>query len=291
MADGRRFKRIEPQGKKGGDLVNHFADKIVIVTGAASGIGRALSEQLARQSASLIMADLNGPSLEEAVESVRKGGGRAKPARLDVADFPAVKKMVEGTVAEHGRLDYLFNNAGIGVMGEVQDYSYQDWRGVIDTNLYGVVNGIAAAYPLMVKQGSGHIINVASLAGLISVPGMLSYTTSKHAVVGLSNALRIEGADLGVRVSAICPGLIETPILRTSKTIGLDRDKVSKALPKTMPVQQCAREILRGVERNRAIITITGMAKTFWVLQRISPALVRWIWKTDMRRLRAMRTD
>jgi len=237
------------------------------------------------------MADLNAPLLDEAVWLIVGAGGRAKSVRLDVSDFSAVKKMVDDAVAEHGRLDYIFNNAGIGVLGEVQDFSYEDWHKVIDTNLYGVVNGVAAAYPVMAKQGFGHIISTASLAGLIPAPAEISYTTSKHGIVGLSHALRIEGADLGVRVSVVCPGFIDTPILHTSKLVKLDRQKVSASLPKTMACVECARKILRGVERNQATILVTGMAKYFWLLQRISPALVRWIWSRNMRKLRAMRIE
>ncbi|MDH7500438.1 MAG: SDR family oxidoreductase [candidate division NC10 bacterium] len=267
-----------------------FADKIGIVTGAASGIGRALCEEMARRFAHVIMADLNGPVLQEAVESVTRAGGRARSVTLDVTDFAQVKRMADDAVAEHGRLDYVFNNAGIGILGEVQNFSYEDWRRVIDANLYGVVNGVAAVYPIMVKQGFGHIINTASLAGLIPVPGEISYTASKYGVVGLSTALRIEAADLGVRVSVVCPGLVETPILYTSKMIQVDREKVYAAMPKAMECRECARKILRGVERNRAIILVTAMARSFWILQRISPALVRWIWRRNMRELRAMRS-
>jgi len=271
--------------------VDIFSGKIVIVTGAASGIGRVLSEEMARRGAYLIMADLNGPLLDEAVEAIKKTGGPARAVKLDVSDFAAVKRMVDDATAEHGRLDYLFNNAGIGIFGEAQDFSYEDWRRVIDTNLYGAVNGVAAAYPVMVKQGFGHIINTASLAGIVPVTGVISYTASKHGVVGLSHALRIEGADLGVRVSVVCPGIIDTPILHTSKLIKIDGQKASAALPKAMAPEICAQKILRGVERNRTTIVVTGFARSQWLLQRISPALVRWIWGRNMRKLRGMRSE
>lgn len=271
--------------------MNLFENKIVIVTGAASGIGKALCEEMARRGARLIMADLNASLLEGAVQSINQGGGRARGLVLDVSDFGSVRQMVHDAVAEYGRLDYIFNNAGIGVLGDVRDYSYEDWKGVIDTNLYGVVNGVAAAIPIMAKQGFGHIVNTASLAGLVPVPGEISYTASKYGVVGLSHALRIEGADLGVQVTVVCPGLIDTPILRTSKLIKIDREKAASALPKPMPLRECTRKILHGVERNRATIVVTGFARFYWILQTISPALVRWLWKREMRKLRAMRKD
>jgi NAD(P)-dependent dehydrogenase (short-subunit alcohol dehydrogenase family) len=266
-----------------------FARKTAIVTGAASGIGRALCMELARGGANVVMADRNAPLLAEAAAAIHRGGASVHEAVLDVTDATAVQAMVDETVARWGRLDYLFNNAGIGILGEVRHSGQDFWRSIIDTNLYGVVHGVAAAYPVMVRQGGGHIVNTASLAGLIPVPGEISYTASKYGVVGLSHALRVEGADLGVRVSVVCPGIIDTPILATSPVVNMDHEKAMALLPKRrMRPERCARIILRGVARNRATIIVTGLARFFWVLQRLSPGLVRWIWRMNMRRLRAI---
>ena len=265
-----------------------FQDKIVIVTGAASGIGRAVCEQMAEKGAKLVMADINESLLKEAAASINKGGHYAKPVVLDVRDFNAFKKMADDTIAEHGRLDYIFNNAGVGVMGEARFFEYDDWKKVIDINLYGVVNGVAAAYPLMVKQGFGHIVNTSSLAGIVPTPVEVSYVASKYAVVGLSNALRIEGEALGVKVSVVCPGLIDTPIQDAIKLIKVDKEQLKTVAPKFMPVKDCAREILAGVEKNKAIILITGLTKISWVLQRLSPGLIRWIWKNNLKKFREL---
>ena len=183
--------------------MNIFADKTAIITGGASGIGRALGEELARRGARVILADVNAKLLDETAGSIVKAGWRAKPVALDVSDFEAVKELVHDTVAEHGRLDYIFNNAGVTVGGEARDLCLDDWRKVIDTNLYGVVNGVVAAYPVMIGQGFGHIINTASSAGLIPIPGGIPYSASKYGIVGLSNSLRLEGADLGVRTRIV----------------------------------------------------------------------------------------
>ena len=263
-----------------------FKDKIAIVTGSASGIGRAVSEGLAAAGARVLMADLNEKLLKEAVAAIVRSGFSAQAAPLDVREFSAVKKLVDDTVAERGRLDYLFNNAGISIMGEAQLFDYGDWKDLLEVNLIGVVNGVHAAYPIMVKQGFGHIVNTGSLAGLIPTPGEVSYVASKYAVVGLSNALRIEGRDLGVKVSVVCPGLIDTPIKDNNKLINMDRAKVMHLVPKMMPAQECAKIILRGVEKNQAIILVTGLTKLFWALQRISPALVRYIWLRNIRTFR-----
>ena len=142
-----------------------------------------------------------------------RGPGAATAAVVDVRDASGFQKLVDDTAAEHGRLDYLFNNAGIGIAGEERDVSLEDWNTVLDVDLHGVVHGVRAAYALMVKQGHGHIVNTASLAGLLPSPGLVPYAMTKHGVVGLSLSLRAEAAEHGVRVTAVCPGVVDTPIL------------------------------------------------------------------------------
>jgi short-subunit dehydrogenase len=131
----------------------------------------------------------------------------------------------------------------------------------------------------MVEQGSGHIINTASIEGLMPFPGTISYVASKYAVVGLSNTLRLEGADLGVKVSVVCPGYIKTAIFHDSKMIKMDRDKVLEKLPERFGItpEKCALTILKGVERNKAFIVVTSYAKFLWLLYRISPGLIHWM--------------
>jgi len=265
-----------------------FTDKIAIITGAASGIGRALGIELALRGAIVVMADVQTKMLEEVVESINQGGYKVKAVILDVTDFEAVKALVSDTVAQYGRLDYIFNNAGIAVGSEVRDCSIDDWRNVLDVNLFGVIYGVTAAYPLMVKQGFGHIINTASIAGLTLFPNSASYVASKYGVVGLSNALRIEGADLGVNVSVVCPGYIKTAIFHTNKMIKINRDKILKSLPERFGItpEECALVILHGVERNKAIIVVTGFAKILWLLYRIHPGLILWMMRREIKKSR-----
>ena len=267
-----------------------YEGKVAIVTGAASGIGRALSEKLARQGANVTLTDVNSDLLREATASITASGGSAKSSVLDVSDRNAVEKLIKDTVSEHGRLDYLFNNAGIAVGGEARDLGYDDWKKVIDVNLYGVVNGVFVAYPIMVEQGFGHIVNTASLAGLFPFGGEIAYSASKHGVVGLSHALRAEGADLGVKVSVVRPGKINTPIYDTSKMIRLDRKKAFEAFPQGISPKECATIILRGVERNQATIPVTRLAKILWMLGRASPAAANWTAKQYVRKMRTART-
>ncbi len=262
-----------------------YTDKVVIITGAASGIGKALGEKLAEQGAIVILTDINGEKMVEIAEGLHRDGCQAEGFQLDVSDAAAVKKIVDDTVAKHNRLDCIFNNAGIAVGGEVRDCTVADWREVLDVNLYGVIHGIDAAYPVMVKQGFGHIINTGSIEGLIPFPNTVSYVASKHAVVGLSTALRIEGADLGVKVSVVCPGYIKTRIFEDSRMINLDWNVVKEKLEKmkgTTP-EVCADVILQGVERNKAIIPVTRAARILWWLHRLRPGLVIWLMGRGMR--------
>lgn len=259
--------------------MDFFKGKVAIVTGGASGIGRSVGRELVRRGATVVLADLNKELLDETAGSLSDAGSRVEAAALDVTDVDAVKELVDRTVSQHGRLDYMFNNAGIAVVGYTKDFSYDDWRSVLDVNLYGVVNGVFAAYPVMVKQGFGHIVNTASLAGLVPAAGEISYTASKYGVVGLSHALRLEAAEHGVKVSVVCPGFIETPIFYNAKLLGLDRTKMIESIPKPTSPDECASVILRGVERNKATITVTRLAKILWILQRISPAFIFWIGK------------
>jgi NAD(P)-dependent dehydrogenase (short-subunit alcohol dehydrogenase family) len=252
---------------------DRFAGKIAIVTGGASGIGRALGNELVRRGARVVLADINGDSAGAAAAAIAPNGA-ASAATVDVTDAAAVERLVSSTVAAHGQLDYLFNNAGIAIMGEARNMTHTDWMQLIDVNLRGVVNGVVAAYPVMIAQGFGHIINTASLAGLVPTPGAAGYATTKHAVVGLSTALRGEAAGFGVKVSVVCPGVIDTPIKYATRLINpnADRERLLKSVP-FYSVEACARDILRGVARNRPIIVVTGGAMIAWWLYRLAPRL------------------
>lgn len=260
-----------------------FNDKVAIITGGASGIGRALGAELAERGACVVLADIDAKAVEAAAREIASGGAhearaagaarRIEGITLDVRDAAAVDALVERVVKEHGRLDLMFNNAGIAVGGMARDFSLDDWMRVLDVNLKGVIHGTHAAYRVMVAQGDGHIVNTSSLAGLVPVPGQASYCTTKHAIVGLSHALRIEGAPLGVRVSVACPAAVDTPIFETTKWINIDAQKLKEKLPgKPESARHCAQAILRGVEKNQATIA-PGLASVIWRVHRYVPAL------------------
>ena len=188
--------------------------RIAIITGAASGIGRALARALVLRGDTVVVADIDGDGAERVAGGLaRQGPGAVTSAALDVRDAAAVAALVRSTYDSHGRLDLMVNNAGIAIGGEACELLLAHWDRAIDVNLRGVVHGVQAVYPLMVRQRSGHIVNTASLAGLLPAPGATAYAMTKHAVVGLSLSLRGEAAAYGVRVTAVCPGVVETPIL------------------------------------------------------------------------------
>ena len=253
-----------------------FRDKVVIVTGGGSGIGRALCEELGRRGAVVTVADINMEGARQVASAIAKSGGQSSTAHLDVARAEDVQKVVEEAASTHGRLDYMFNNAGIGMAGEVRDMDLEHWRRILDVNLWGVIYGTTTAYQVMIKQGFGSIVNTASAAGLIPSPMATAYSTTKHAVVGLSTSLRAEAAELGVKVSVVCPGFVRTGIFDASTYLQTKREDVISNLSsiKMIDATGCARVILRGVARNRAIITVTAFARFIWWLYRLRPTLL-----------------
>lgn len=192
--------------------LEYYQDKICIVTGGNSGIGYALCEELLKRGAVVYMAGRNPEKVKKSAEQLSDYGNRIKTLMVDVTDEKQVKNAIEDTAAREGRLDFLFNNAGIFKPMLFETATLEDWRFMIDTNLWSVIYGVHAALPIMLKQGSGHIVNTSSLAGLIPYPMQVIYDATKYAVVGLSESLRYEYAEKGIRFSVICPGDIATPI-------------------------------------------------------------------------------
>ncbi|MFI6595167.1 SDR family NAD(P)-dependent oxidoreductase [Nonomuraea sp. NPDC050536] len=248
--------------------------KTAVVTGGASGIGRAVARELAAKGVAVTIADLD----EAAGDRTAKEFG-LEFAPLDVTDAAAVAAVLGSVRDAHGRLDFVFNNAGIAVGGFTDELTLDHWNRAIDVNLRGVVHGVHAAYPIMLEQGSGHIVNTASLAGLVPAPLMLPYTTTKHAVVGLSLALRAEAAGRGVRVSVVCPGFTDTPLLDHANP-GLPptelaahaRESAIKSTGRLYSVDRLAADILRGVARNQAMIVAPASGRVAWRGARLSPA-------------------
>ena len=256
--------------------MNPFQDKVAMVTGGASGIGRALCEGLGQRGALVIVADINRKGAQQVAATIIKKGGRAHATYLDVSKAAQVRHVIHDTVNQYGQLNCLFNNAGIAVMGEVLDMKPAHWKHTLDVNLWGVIYGTATAYQVMIKQGFGHIVNTASTAGLVPIPLLTAYTATKHAVVGLSLALRFEAAERGVKVSVVCPGIIRTNIPHVATYLKVKREVALSKLSsiRMMDPDKCARVILRGVARNKDIIKVSSFAYILSLLYRIHPALM-----------------
>ena len=249
---------------------------VAIVTGAASGIGREMAVQMARRGHHLVLADINESGLREVAAAIAANGASVTTRPLDVADAAAVQALVDSVMAEHGRIDYLFNIAGVGLMAEVRDMSIADWQRIVSINLMGVIHGAHAAYGVMIRQGFGHIVNMASLAGLVGSPPLGAYATTKAGVVALSGVLRTEGAALGVKVSVLCPSFVESGIYDALVTRHVTQDQVRAliSLP-ILPTDSAVRMMLRGVDRNLGVIVVPGYARWMWRLMRWAPGLAR----------------
>ena len=255
-------------------MADSLDGKVAVVTGGGSGIGEALSLELGRRGARVTVADIRKDDADRVAALIAANGGKAQAQQVDVAIEQDVRTLIEQAFAAHGRLDYMFNNAGIAIGGETRDLTTDQWRQVLDVNLYGVLYGTFAAYPIMVKQGYGSIVNTASVAGLIPLPMVGAYATAKHAVVGFSRSLRLEAAGLGVQVNVVCPGWVRTRIFERSIAVNLpDELKMPTRVPMVEP-GLAAREILDGVARNREIIIFPAMIRRLWRLHFFLPGLV-----------------
>jgi NAD(P)-dependent dehydrogenase (short-subunit alcohol dehydrogenase family) len=240
---------------------------VAVVTGAAGGIGSGLVRGLRTAGATVVASDVDP--------------GAGVDRVLDVRDGAAFDRVVADVVAEHGRIDLLVNNAGIATIGDVERLGEEHWRRIIDVNLLGTVHGVRAAYPRMVEQGHGRIVNVASVAGLIPSPLLTAYSTTKHAVVGLSTSLRVEARTKGVGIHVVCPGPVETAMLDTTgpadlpdATGGVDARRYLTDLVrgKAYPVDSLVADVLAGVAKDRPIIVAPRSAGMLRAAYRAAPS-------------------
>ena len=272
------------------EVILNFDKKVSLITGAGSGIGRQLAIELEKLGSIVVLSDVNESGLEETAKLVNCED-KERFSVVDVTNYDQVKSFIQKATQKFGRIDYLFNNAGIAIAADARDYDVSHWKAVVDVNLMGVIHGCDVAYKIMAKQGSGHIVNIASLSGLVPFPTNAPYAATKHAVVGLSTSLRVEGEALGVKVSAVCPGFIESNIYSATKSINLDRESFLNAdLPfKKVPTDIAAGEILKGVFKNKSLIVFPGYAIVAWFLYRVSSFFQRKISRDLISQFRRMR--
>ena len=275
--------------------MNSFINKVAAITGAGSGIGRALALNLAGQGCNLAIADVNAAGLKETAEAARQHGVKVLETVVNVADRAAVHSWADEVVREFGKVNLIFNNAGVAHAGTVEGSDYAEYEWIMNINFWGVMHGTKAFLPYLKATGDGHIVNISSIFGLFAQPGMSAYNATKFAVRGFTEALRQE-LDMdacGVSASCVHPGGIKTNIAKTarmndslSKVTGQDADTARSQfhdqLLRTTP-EKAAEVILNGVRRNQRRILIGGDAVATDLMQRSLPALYQRLVVTTMR--------
>lgn len=270
------------------DGLDQFAGKTAIITGAASGIGREIARQLAAHGAIVLVTDLAGTPIDAVVDEITAAGGAATGMVVDVTSREQLQAAVDHVVDAHGRLDYMVNNAGVAIFGEVDVVSLDEWDTIIDVNLRGVAYGTTIAYRQMVAQGHGHIVCTASVAGLVPVALQTHYCATKHAIIGLCKTLRIEAAQHGVRVTAFCPAWVESGMFEhhtfRGSMAGADARKLVPFPP--MPTDRAVAQLLRGVAEGASLVITPFYGRIGWWLERLAPGLSYRLYRMALRQLR-----
>jgi NADP-dependent 3-hydroxy acid dehydrogenase YdfG len=252
-----------------------YINKIAIVTGAASGIGKAISGKLIDNGCKVHMLDINKEQLKKSASDL---GSSAVPHPLDVTDYSAFKEVISAIVTSDLRIDFVFNNAGIAYAGEMTGYSIEAWNKILDVNVRGIVNSVQLIYPIMKEKQSGRIINTSSLAGLIPSGLMVPYATSKHAVMGLTRSLKVEAQLFNVHVHVLCPGSVETKLLDNSHPEDMPerarigtRDYLTKITGKPVSADDFAVFVLKEIAKNKEVIFYPKKVKEIWNFSRFFP--------------------
>lgn len=253
-----------------------FTDKVAVVTGAGSGIGRALAIELGRSGAKLAISDIDTEGLAATEERLAAIGAPVKADRLDVAEREAFQRYADAVKGHYGTVNQVYNNAGIAFTGSIEVSQFKDIERVMDVDYWGVVNGTKVFLPHLIASGDGHVVNISSAFGLLAVPGQAAYSAAKFAVRGFTEALRQEMLVAGhpVKVTCVHPGGIKTGIARNMETAdGLDKDELAKFFDKRLAstsAQKAARVILDGVHKNKARVLVGADAKALDLLARVT---------------------
>ena len=254
-----------------------FDAKVVVITGAGSGIGRALARNLADRGAILALSDVDEAGLAETA-GLLAGKAKVRTDRLDVRDRAAVTAYAESVNAEFGRVNTVINNAGVALTGNVLDLAYEDFEWIIDIDFWGVVNGTKEFLPYLIASGDGHVVNLSSLFGLLAMPSQSAYNAAKFAVRGFTESLRQEMIIAGhpVQVSCVHPGGIKTAIARNARAAAGENQSdlaayFDKKLAKTT-AEKAAEIIVGGVLRNKPKIVVGADAKALDILVKVAGA-------------------
>ncbi|HEX8037364.1 MAG TPA: SDR family NAD(P)-dependent oxidoreductase [Ktedonobacterales bacterium] len=256
------------------------AGTVSAITGAGSGIGRALALNLSGKGCALALADIDAQSLEETAALARtEASPKVTTHRVDVSDWQAVQRFADEAVSQHGGVQLLINNAGVALGGTFDEITLDDFAWLMDINFWGVVYGVKAFLPILQRQSSAHIVNLSSVFGLAAPPGQTAYASSKFAVRGFTEALRAELRHTQIHVSTVHPGGIKTNIARNARTGVTDPARIQAGQKQwekllRIPPEQAAATIVRGITRNKARILIGNDARLLDMLSRLFPGRV-----------------
>lgn len=256
--------------------ITDLKDKKCLITGAASGIGRAVARAAAVEGAELFLTDINSTDLAAVAAEVFMLGGKVGAAEaFDIASYEAVKDFADRVHAQHGSLDVVMNIAGISVWGTIENLQHAQWRKVVEINLMGPIHVMETFLPPMIQAGKGgHLVNVASAAGLFALPWHAAYSASKFGLRGISEVLRFDLAQHGIGVSLVCPGGVDTPLVGTVEIEGVDRNNPRvKAMIKhfqrhAVTPEQAATAIIKGIKRRRFMVFTSADIRIGYWFQR-----------------------
>ncbi len=249
-------------------------ERVVVVTGAGSGIGRACAEAFARHGARVQALDVSAARARETVALIRQSGGEARSYRVDCADGASFERAARRILTREGRVDVLVNNAGVCVAGPADQITPSDWEWILGVNLWGVIHGVRLFLPGMVERGEGHIVNVASMAGLAGLPMVAAYCASKAAVVGFSESLALELPARGVRVTLVCPAAVRTNVMRDGRIRlpGRWPERIERWFGRfAVSPEKMADEIVEAVRRERSLVAPVSQMSFLWWLRRAFP--------------------
>jgi len=245
-----------------------------LITGAGSGIGRAIALELARKGSRVVAVDLHPDTAEKTAIACGEVGPDAVGFACDVADLDAMHTLAGQVADQVGPIDVLVNNAGVGMSGRFGEMGIDDWRWIRSVNLDGVVHGCMAFGPAMVERGHGHVVNISSGLGYTMRATEPAYVTTKAAVLALSRCLRADWVDSGVGVSAVCPGVINTPIIESARFLGDQAETAERmrtAFRRGHPAELVARDVVVAIRKDKAVVPVGWEAKLGWWAQRLLP--------------------
>ena len=256
--------------------IKDFRDKVVVITGAGSGIGRATALAFAEEGAELVLADIDLDRLRAVADEIGRDDSRVLTREVDVAEKEQVEDLAEFVLGTKGRVDILYNNAGVAIGADFVSTSIEEFEWIFSINFWGMLYGIKAFLPHMMERRFGHIVNTSSVAGLCATPGMPAYCSTKFAIAGLGESLRAELKKYNIGVSTICPGVIDTRIVADgclhlrNDTRATNERVVNFYRRFGWPPERVAKAVLKAVRKNRSVVPVGIEAWLQWIGKRLS---------------------